>query len=263
MNEIIKDTNAEYHGKGKEVISASGLKMIYKKSVKHYLESAGVTETDSMRLGTAVHARILEPQLFDSEVAVLPEMNLRTKDGRLERDQFVEKNKGKTVIRQDDMHTVECIYQNFKYHHLAPDLIQGNIEFSHYGVQDGIEIRCRPDVYNPETKIIADVKTCQDNSPRAFKSDVYKYAYHLQAVFYCGALHNITGEYYSPLNFRFIAVETNPPYSCEVYALSEEMIESGFKAMRKAWSEWQMYKETGIALGYQTDDLAADGSLIL
>jgi len=252
MNEITKDTNAQYHGKGKEVISASGLKMIYKKSVEHYLNSPGITETDAMRLGTAVHARILEPEL-----------NLRTKDGRAERDQFVERNKEKTVIKKDDMHTVECIYENFKHHHLAPDLVKGKVEYSHYGVQDGLEIRCRPDVYNPETKVIADVKTCQDNSPRAFKSDVYRYAYHLQAVFYCGALHQITGEYYSPLNFRFIAVETNPPYSCEVYALDEDMIESGFIALRKAWHEWRMYKETGISLGYQTENIAADGALIL
>jgi len=263
MNEIKKDTNSEYHGKGKEVISASGLKMIYKKSVAHYLDSKGITETDSMRLGTAVHARILEPELFDEEIAVLPDLNLRTKDGRLERDQFVERNKEKTVIRKDDMHTVEAIYQNYKHHHLAPDLVQGNIEYSHYGVHEGIEIRCRPDVYNPTTKIIADVKTCQDNSPRAFKSDVYKYAYHLQAVFYCGALQEITGEYYNPLDFRFIAVETNPPYSCEVYALDEREIEAGYNALRKAWSEWKMYKETGIALGYQTENLAADGALIL
>jgi len=263
MKNIIKDTNAEYHSKGKEVISASGLKQIAKKSVAHYLNGSPIKETDSMRLGTAVHARILEPELFDDEIAVMPDLNLRTKDGRTERDAFVERNKEKTVIRQEDMHTIHAIYENFKHHILAPELVKGMIEYSHYGVEDGIEIRCRPDVYNPETKVIADVKTTQDNSPKAFRGDIYKYGYHIQAAFYCSALSNITGEMYSPLNFRFIAVETNHPYSCEVYALNEQQIEQGYELLRKAWSEWKLYKETGLILGYQTENTAADGALIL
>ena len=135
MNQaIVKDTNAEYHAHGKEVISASGLKMISKKSVAHYLASAGIKETDSMRLGTAVHAKILEPENYHDEIAVLPELNLRTKDGRLERDQFEEKNQGKTIIRQDDLDTIQGIFESYKAHPLAPRLLNNaKIELSHYG----------------------------------------------------------------------------------------------------------------------------------
>lgn len=261
---IIKDTNAEYHSLGKEVISASGLKMIAKKSVAHYLSSAGIKETDSMRLGTAVHAKILEPENYDNDIAVLPEMNLRTKDGRAERDAFEANNKGKTIIRTDDLDTIQGIYLNYRNHPLAPRLLNNaKIEYSHYGEIQGIPIRCRPDAYVEETGVIIDVKTCQDNSPKAFRSDVFKYGYHIQAAFYCESLKKILDRNFSPLNFRFIAVETNYPFSCEVYALSEEMIEWGYKAMEKAWDEWKLYKETGVILGYQTEETSADGALIL
>jgi hypothetical protein len=58
-------------------------------------------------------------------------------------------------------------------------------------------------------------------------------------------------------------VETNYPFSCEVYALPEDLIELGYKEMEKAWDEWKLYKETGVILGYQTADHAPDGALIL
>ena len=265
MNQaIVKDSNAEYHAYGKEVISASGLKMIAKKSVAHYLASAGIKETDAMRLGTAVHAKILEPENYHDEIAVLPELNLRTKDGRLERDQFEEKNQGKTIIRQDDLDTIQGIFESYKAHPLAPRLLNNaKIELSHYGEIQNIPVRCRPDAYIEETGVVIDVKTCQDNSPKAFRRDVFTYGYHIQAAFYCEALKKITGRKFSPLNFRFIAVETNYPYSCEVYSLSEDMIAWGYQAMEKAWDEWKLYKETGVILGYQTEETSADGALIL
>ena len=65
MNQaIIKDTNAEYHSQT-DYIGSSGLKMIYKKSVDHYLRSKKMDPTDSMRLGTAVHTALLEPDKFN------------------------------------------------------------------------------------------------------------------------------------------------------------------------------------------------------
>lgn len=261
---IIKDTNAEYHSLGKEVISASGLKQIAKKSVAHYLSSTGIKETDSMRLGTAVHSKILEPENYDNEIAVLPDLNLRTKDGRAERDAFEENNKEKTIIRTEDLDIIQGIYNNFRNHPLAPRLLNNaKIEFSHYGEIQNIPVRCRPDAYIEQTGVIIDIKTCQDNSPKAFKSDVYKYGYHIQAAFYCEALKAILDKPFSPHDFRFIAVETNYPFSCEVYALDNKEIENGYKATEKAWDEWKLYKETGVILGYQTEQTTADGALIL
>jgi hypothetical protein len=261
---IVKDSNAEYHAHGKEIISASGLKMIAKKSVAHYLNGTEVKESDAMRLGTAVHARISEPDVYYGEVRELPDFKLTTKAGREERDSFLEENQGKTVIRNGEAQIVEAIFQNYQHHPLAPKLVHNSkIEYSHYGKIQGIDIRTRPDGYNLNNRVIWDIKTCQDNSPKAFKSDIYKYKYHVQVAFNCEALKAITGLNFNAKDFRFLAFETNYPFSCEVYALPEDLIELGYKEMKKAWDEWKLYKETGVILGYQTADHAPDGALIL
>ena len=64
-------------------------------------------------------------------------------------------------------------------------------------------------------------------------------------------------------NFRFIAVETNYPFSVEVYGLSEEMIEQGRRGWQRAFNDWKIYVETGIISGYIWANFSDDGSLIL
>ena len=261
---IIKDSNAEYHAHGKEIISASGLKSIAKKSVAHYLNGVAPKESDSMRLGTAIHARISEPDIYHDEIVEMPDFKLTTKAGREERDAFVQENNTKTVIRNGEAQICEAIYQNYLHHPLAPRLVQNSkIEYSHYGEIQGIPIRTRPDGYNLNNRVIWDIKSCQDNAPKAFRRDIFTYKYHVQVAFNCEALKAITGLNFDPKDFRFIAVETNYPYSCEVYALPDDLIALGYAEMEKAWDEWKLYKETGIILGYQTEETAPDGALIL
>lgn len=264
MKKIIQDTNEQYHSYT-EYIGSSGLKKIFSSSVYHYLTSKKMEPTDSMRLGTAVHTALLEPDQFDEDVIVMPDLNLRTKAGREQRDLIHSSiNKGQVVITEAQLEVVRGIERNFKQDRLAQAICEGGVvEASHYGEIQGIKIRCRPDVYQPDRGIIADVKTCADNSPKAFKSAVYKLGYHLQAVFYCEALKQVTDREFNPLDFRFIAVETKYPFSCEVYALDEREIEAGYNALKKSWEEWKVFKETGVVLGYQTKDTASDGALIL
>ena len=114
MNQaIIKDTNAEYHSQT-DYIGSSGLKMIYKKSVDHYLRSKKMDPTDSMRLGTAVHTALLEPDKFNDEITVMPELNLRTKAGREERDNLLYLSGKKLMIKNDDLYIIKSIEMNFK-----------------------------------------------------------------------------------------------------------------------------------------------------
>ena len=145
--------------------------------------------------------------------------------------------------------------QNLRQNDLAQKYCKGTIELSHYGKMNGADIRVRPDCIGDDW--ISDVKTCQDNSPVAFRRDVYKYAYHLQACFYSDVLG------FPVENFRFIAVETNYPYSIEVYGLDENMIEQGRNAYQKALSDYSFYLSTGIEKGYQAAGYNEDGSLIL
>lgn len=152
---------------------------------------------------------------------------------------------------------------NLKSNELAQKYCKGEIEVSHYGQMDDIDIRVRPDCKNSISGWISDVKTCQDNSPEKFRIDILKFRYDLQATFYCDALG------YDPKDFRFIAVETNYPYSIEVYGLSDDLIELGRNGnaykmgYKQALANWKFYKETDVALGYESQNRNEDGSIII
>ena len=159
------------------------------------------------------------------------------------------------LITPDDYEKINAILDNFRNDDLAQKYCKGVIELSHYGKHEGLDVRVRPDCLNKVQGIISDVKTCQDNSPMAFKRDVYKYAYHLQAAFYMDMI--------GVDEFRFIAVETNYPYTIEVYTLSDEMIEQGRKAWKAAFADWKLYVETGIISNHIWHEFNDDGSKIL
>jgi exodeoxyribonuclease VIII len=249
-----KDTNEQYHSRGE--ISASGLKTIYKKSVYHHLNQIR-KETSAMSLGTAVHTAMLEPDVYNSEYYVVPKLDLRKKVDKILYQEHIEKSQGKKVIGQEDSDIIQSIMRNFNHHELAKKYCNGIVELSHYGEYKGVPVRVRPDVMNNVGQYIADVKTCQDNSPRAFRSDIYKWAYHLQAAAYSLILG------FPIENFRFIAVETKYPFTVEVYGLSEDLIEQGINAFHSALEDWRLYLNTGIIQGYKTSETAQDGALII
>lgn len=249
----IKDTNEEYHSR--KEISASGIKTIHKKSVYHYLNQKPFSSS-SMELGTAVHTMLLEPEKFIEEYFVAPKLDLRTKAGKEQKAEFEKANVGKKMLRDEEWHIVKNIANNFNEHELAKKYCNGMKEMSHYTTYKGVPVRVRPDNINYGLEFISDVKTCQDNSPQAFKRDVYKYAYHVQAAFYSLVLG------FPVENFRFIAVETNYPFSVEVYALSDDLIEQGINHMNKALNSWKLYYTSGIITGYEAET-KNDGSLIL
>ena len=250
----IKDTNEQYHSS--DAISASGLKYIYQNSVQKFLQRQAFS-SKAMNLGSAVHAAMLEPAEYINDFHVMPKIDGRTKAGKEEKAKHEELSKGKILLTADENEIVSSISANYNSHELARKFCTGEIELSHYKQHEGVDVRIRPDVVNYKEGFISDVKTCQDNSPKAFRRDVYKYGYPIQAVFYSEMLG------IDPSEFRFIAVQTKHPFSVEVYAMSEQMIEYGREGWKQAFHDWKFYKETGIALGHQTAEVKDDGTLIL
>ena len=249
----IKDSNEEYHAH--KSISASGLKTIHLQSVYHFLNQK-FKFSPAMNFGSAVHEVLLEDNT--NKIVTLPELNLRTKAGKEERDLILKENKDKIVISQDENENIRKILTNYRKHNLALKLLSSlnEREVSYYGEINSIPVRIRADGIKLNEYII-DIKTCQDASPKAFRSAIYRYAYHLQATFYCEGLG------YDPRTFRFIAIENKYPFNIAVYTMSEDMIERGKEAWRLAFNKWKDYIEKNIISSYSWDDINNDGSLIL
>ena len=118
-----------------------------------------------------------------------------------------------------------------------------------------MDIRVRPDVINYVSGYISDVKTCQDASPDAFRRDVFKWGYHLQAAFYM----DMTGVE----TFKFVCVEVNHPYTVVVHTLNEEFIDLGRKKYQQALSDWKNYLRTKEVKLYHSDTICEDGSYLI
>ena len=248
------DSIQDYHSK--KCISASGLKLIFKKSVYHYLNKKPI-QSKSLDLGIATHIMVYEGyEEFLKQYFIMPKLDLRRKEDKEIKEKLLKKADGKILLSQDDDTIIRGIYENHIRSEIAQKYSNGDIEISHYGQYEGIDVRVRPDCIARDRSWISDVKTCQDSSPRAFRMDLYKWSYHLQAVFYCDMIG------VDPLNFRFIACETNYPYQVQVYSLSEDLVEKGREGYRSAFKYWKMYLNDGIVPGF-IGEYNKDGSIII
>jgi hypothetical protein len=214
----------------------------YKKSPYHgrFLELNGKEEsTPSQKIGEAAHAGALGLPIEDS--LKLTPLQKKQVDG------IVAALTGSATFRS---------------------LINGaEKELSLSYTLDGLRFRSRFDIYNPALSLIADIKTCTDASPVAFRWAVAKYGYHRKEAIYREAarLCGLPVEH-----FVFIAVENRPPYAVAFYTLSDQAKKDGeeqasklltiYKDCRKSQSypafsdeiqvlEWFPVKETAESTG--------------
>lgn len=256
ITEIIvqKDTNEHYHSH--QSISASGLKIISEESVDHFVNGKKIVETPSMRLGTAVHARLIEPETFFDLYHFMPYIeNGRTKEGIALKKEALLKADGRIPLSFDDSAKVVGIYERFLENKTAKKYCTGKIELSHYIKYDGVDVRVRPDIIGHNNEFIADIKTCQSSNPIKFRKDIYNRGYHIQAAFYMDML--------GIDEFRFILCPTNRPYRIEVIKLSDDIITQGRLLWQSAFSDWKAYINTGIIPGPSWNQTTEDGCLLI
>lgn len=248
------ETNAQYHS-NKRHLSSSSVKTIASRSVYHLLNSSPYRETEDMMLGTAIHAKMLEPKSFDETYVVMVPFNGTTREGKAIKADYVRNEAdGKILLKANHGDIITGLYNSAQKNDLAMSYMKGDIELSHYSEFMGVPVKVRPDVKGKD--FISDIKTCQDASPKAFRYDVYKYKWHIQAAFYCAVLG------YTMDQFKFIAMQKNYPYDVVVYTLSEQMQEEGYNLMVEAVRKWCIYLETGEAEYYDWPK-HNDGSFIL
>jgi hypothetical protein len=252
---IEKVSNDIYHSDSS--ISASGLKWINKYSVYHFIHKT-FNETPSMAFGTAVHTALLEKDDFYDIYYPMPEIgDLRKKENKQLKAEAEEKAEGKILLSHQDYQRIKHIIQNFKKNKLAQHYCRGEVELSHYLEFNDVPVRVRPDVINHVSGFITDVKTCQDASPEAFRRDVWKWGYHLQAAFYMDMLEVDT--------FKFVCVEVNHPYTVVVHTLDDEFIKLGRKKWQQALDDWKLYLDTGEVKLYHSppENICSDGSYLI
>lgn len=233
QDEGVSLSNADYHAH--PAVSKSGLDQIRRSPLHYwnrYLNPDRIIEppTPAMILGSALHARVLEPALYNDEYIVAPEgIDRRTKEGKLRWADFEAESEGRVILKAEDALQIESMAAAVHRHPAARAILRlpGKCEQSYFWTDEtsGEKCKCRPDWHSDDRQLIADVKTTEDASPRGFMRSVMKYRYHVQAAFYS---QGIGAE-----QFVLIAVEKKSPFAVAVYATPLELFERGLHESRQ------------------------------
>jgi hypothetical protein len=249
-NELIYDMPAkEYHAI--EALSASGAKLLLKSPAHYFASREGFkAPTAAMKLGTAVHTAILEPELFDAEIAIEPKLDKRTKIGKEAAEQFSLSSDGKVIIDHYQGERCRAIAEAVRAHpYFKKRVKNGKAEATMLWEQYGVQCKARVDYLAERTMF--DVKTCQDASPDGFAKQIANFSYHMQAAHYAMGFRRLTG---NPLEqFVFIAVESELPHMVGIYALSADSLRAGAGAMKKAADNYDLFLSQKIVKSYNTD----------
>jgi len=212
-----------------EGISKSSLDKINKSPLhyKHNLEHPMVS-TPAMKLGSLVHAVILEPSEVEARYAVAPQVDKRTKAGKATYAEFLLESEGKIVVSEDDMDTACAMKDAIIQHQLASTLMcqTGDVEQAIYSIDPDLQVlkRGKIDKLCHNAKMIIDLKTTADGSPQGFQSSVFKFNYHTQVAYYMDMCKEIGVDIE---RFLFVVVEKTAPYAVSVHELDQEAIELG------------------------------------
>lgn len=235
---LVDISNDEYHaGPG---ISKSHLDVIAKQSPLHYWwkylnpERVRDEPTPAMKLGSAIHAAIIEPELFEERYVESPKFDRRTKEGRALFQAFQEENEGKEVLTAEDYARCLAIRDAVYAHPVASGLLKGGKAEQSFFAKDPETdelIKCRFDYLLDSGEMAIDIKSTIDASPVEFARSVANYRYDIQPAWYFDILDILYGE--APKHWVYIAVEKDEPYAIGIYYATPEMIEIGRQTARR------------------------------
>lgn len=149
--------------------------------------------TQALLFGQVAHKLLLEPDDFENDFAVAPQVDRRTKLGKEVWDAFVVSAEGKTVVDMSTYETAMDMVVAARLNPLVNKLLQGEHEepFFWTDPDTGVDCKCRLDSWHRDENgvpVIVDYKTASDASYKYFLRDVVSYGYYFQAAMYSEGL---------------------------------------------------------------------------
>lgn len=223
--------SAFYHAH--DSLSASGMKILATQTPAHFRYRMDHPATSAaFDLGTAAHSLVLEDD--HTGIEVVESDDWRTKAAREARDAAYAE--GKTPLLTKDYTVVKAMRDSVAAHPLARLALEGGKaeQSIFWEDENGTPLRCRPDKYDPDSKIgplVSDLKTSVSADPRQFAKAVLNFCYHQQQPHYQDGVLSVLGV--EPA-FLFIVIEKAPPHLVSVIELDGEAVKAGRALNRKA-----------------------------
>lgn len=206
--------------RGEEFLSYSALSC-FGESPKHFIDYKfkDKKKTEAMLYGSVLHCLVLEPNEFNNRYAIAPALSKATKTGKVAHIEFMETAGDRVVISASThtkaINTMQSIKGNWPANRLLNmiEVKEKHIEwefmnFKFHGFIDGLK---------PQ-RLVMDLKSCADASPRKFQRDIVAMDYHLQAAMYLEGLGQ-------DLPYYIIAADGDGGVS--VHLLDDRLINAG------------------------------------
>ena len=180
-------------------------------------------QTDAMVFGSLVHDAVLLPENVAKFYAILPsDINKRTKQGKADFQDFIERSADKMVIKEEDLEKAELLRSKlFEHPTVSKTFSIGRPEVSYYWTDPltGEYLRCRMDWVIDELDRAYDLKTTSSATTEDLASSIVRYGYFLQDAFYSEGYRQVTGKELS--RFSFIFIEKNEPFGIRLINISQ------------------------------------------
>lgn len=234
----------------------------------------GREPTPSMKLGTALHLLVLEPDAFNGRYCAAPGCEASTKNGKRcsrtasvcregewfcsQHDSGGDTLDGPEIVDNKFLETVWGMKESLYANKQIRPLLEGDWprEMSVVFNDPDTEIKCkaRIDLMRPDLGALIDLKTVRYGgaAERMFAHSVYRFGYHRQAAFYLHALGCLDQAQYS--DFGWIVVETEPPYACTFRELGARALELGREHVLPLLEKYADCDEAGEWPAYPISD---------
>jgi hypothetical protein len=199
-------------------------------------------------VGTAAHALFLQGE----DIAeVIYARDWKTKVAQEQRDAARAAGRIPLLVDQHRRVTemVASIREQLSAHEADPPLFtDGRPEQTVVWEEDGVLCRSRIDWLRHDHRTIDDLKTTQASAnPRAWKKTMLTIGADIEARFHTRGVKALTGV--EP-QFRFVVVETKPPYALSVVDLAPSMAALADDKIGYALATWKLSLSTGRWPGY-------------
>lgn len=247
--QIIKNLSYKEYDKV-EGISNSKLNEIWKSPAHYKLSLEERKETDALKLGSLVHCLILEPDNFDRDFAVAPNIDKRSNANKEIYAIFEQENAGKLIVTNEQFELAKMLTEKVMQNEIANKLLsgKGENEIALFWEDEETKVKCKAKLDRIKNGIVIDLKTTRSAQPDDFMRSAYEYGYHRQSAWYSDGYEQCFKE--QPKGFVFIAIETVPPYNVAVFEATELFKEIGRIEARKNLQTYKTCKETDNWFGY-------------
>lgn len=235
----------------------SGLKIFAQSPAKFkYWSENQKPGTTTQLEGSALHCKILQPELFKKEFG----KTAAPKKGSNARVIWDKKNSRSRALSASSWDKVEAMARAFKYTDctVAKELLSGGLPELSVFFDDPVSgLRCKIRIdHLKDDNLIIDVKSTQAGSPAGFLREIRRWRYDTQAAFYIRGLN--AGYAAAGVNrrvqaFIFVCVENFAPYEVSIYTLSESMLQEASDRIDETLAKYRECLKTDTWPGYQNN----------